>query len=748
MSNKVEIVVEARTASAVANMGKLASSTSKAKSSSDELAASQKKQAQALEITRARLENTTQRFASFDAAVKKANATANAGGSSVTSLGARIAGLKAPIAVGIAAIAGLAVAANELANASLQTQAVFANLAFSIEPARRATHGLVSDMELAATANRLVALGVTNNSQEFARLAAAAQALGQKLGITTESAFESLTAAVGRGSTMMLDNLGIVVKHEQAHKMYADSLGKTVDKLTDAEKAEAFRKVALEAIFKAAGDVTVVTDGAAAATKRYAVELENLKTGALGGHDRVLNLAAGLAELTQKQRDALVSGEKHQVAADNVRKTLIEMGVPVEQVAIGMADMAKAAEFATLRLHQQADAAEYDANKLHDVAAEQAEIIRLTNELNARAERAGALRDIEGRIAAREGGEKNIIGLKLQQAHLEAQMLEETGKHAEAVEKVREAENEAANATSKHASAKKQLTAEQLAFNRALAAAQGQQNLTGGALSRAGSDSREFAGQLAQAKQAEVGAQFRRAEKSPQELEEERLKRLEEAKDAAAEAAKVRHDEELARQQELQARQQAAAQVIGGSVQGLAVTMVQAGDFSAKGFKRVLREWGKTETIRLTVTAITEGIQALVSLASFNYPAAALHGAAAAAAGAAAVVVGGLTAATGGFGGAGATKNVKGFSGADFGGGPATPAANDRPQPTSSQKDTVPVSPQEAAQQAGSSGSSSGGVHYHFAKGSVTTLGTIDEKTGMKIGQGVEAARRRLGKTG
>jgi ABC-type dipeptide/oligopeptide/nickel transport system ATPase subunit len=182
-------------------------------------------------------------------------------------------------------VGGVAKSASDLASNAAQVQAVFQNLAFSIEPARKATQGLVDDFTLARAANQLVSLGVVKNASEFADLAGAAQKLGAKLGIDTARALESLAAGLGRNSTEMLDNLGIVLKVEQAHKLYADSLGKTVDQLSDTEKAEAFRVTAMRKIQEAATGVKLEYDAVTASVLRADAAIANTWTRGLGGRD-------------------------------------------------------------------------------------------------------------------------------------------------------------------------------------------------------------------------------------------------------------------------------------------------------------------------------------------------------------------------------------------------------------------------------------------------------------------------------
>jgi hypothetical protein len=44
---------------------------------------------------------------------------------------------------------------------------------------------------------------------------------------------------LGRGSALILDNLGIVIDLEEAYESYAAQMGKTANQLTDVEKKQA-----------------------------------------------------------------------------------------------------------------------------------------------------------------------------------------------------------------------------------------------------------------------------------------------------------------------------------------------------------------------------------------------------------------------------------------------------------------------------------------------------------------------------
>lgn len=122
---------------------------------------------------------------------------------------------------------------------------------------RPATHGLVSDFQLIQSTNQAVTLGVAQSEQQWGQLAGAAVKLGRAVGIDARHAVDSLTIGLGRQSTKVLDNLGVIVKAEEANRRYAVQLGKNVEELTDAERKTAFLELATQRIIEtanAAGD--------------------------------------------------------------------------------------------------------------------------------------------------------------------------------------------------------------------------------------------------------------------------------------------------------------------------------------------------------------------------------------------------------------------------------------------------------------------------------------------------------------
>ena len=117
----------------------------------------------------------------------------------------------------------------------------------AVDKLKEATNGTLSEFDLFQQANNAMILGVTKNSDEMSEMFDMAQRLGAALGRDTASSVESLVTGIGRQSRLMLDNIGIVVKSEEAYEDYAKELKKNVNNLTDAEKKQAFMNATLDA---------------------------------------------------------------------------------------------------------------------------------------------------------------------------------------------------------------------------------------------------------------------------------------------------------------------------------------------------------------------------------------------------------------------------------------------------------------------------------------------------------------------
>jgi len=111
---------------------------------------------------------------------------------------------------------------------------------------KAASKGAISEYDLMLAANKAMVLGVAQNSEQFSSLMEVARDRARAMGLTTTQAFDDIVTGIGRGSRMILDNLGIIVSLETANEDYAQSLGKTASALTEDEKKQALLNAVLE----------------------------------------------------------------------------------------------------------------------------------------------------------------------------------------------------------------------------------------------------------------------------------------------------------------------------------------------------------------------------------------------------------------------------------------------------------------------------------------------------------------------
>ena len=116
----------------------------------------------------------------------------------------------------------------------------------SLEELRLATQGMVSDTDLLLRANEALALGIPTENLDD--LFDSAIRLGKAMGLDATQGIQALTIGVGRQSRLVLDNLGIIVKAEEAYAEYAKRIGKTTETLTENERRLGFQTIALEKI--------------------------------------------------------------------------------------------------------------------------------------------------------------------------------------------------------------------------------------------------------------------------------------------------------------------------------------------------------------------------------------------------------------------------------------------------------------------------------------------------------------------
>ena len=126
---------------------------------------------------------------------------------------------------------------------------------------RDGTHNTIDDFNLMKIANQDLAAGLNLTDEQFHRMAEGANALAQATGTDVADALDRVNDALIKGQARGVQSLTGVIDMEAAQKAFADSLGTTVERLTDEEKLQANRAAILDAVTAATGRLGEQTDG-------------------------------------------------------------------------------------------------------------------------------------------------------------------------------------------------------------------------------------------------------------------------------------------------------------------------------------------------------------------------------------------------------------------------------------------------------------------------------------------------------
>lgn len=239
------------------------------------------------------------------------------------------------LAVSLASITAAVAALDAAMETSLQNQKISGNLQIDISGAREAFQGYVSDVDLAKAANRAFALGVVQNGKEFEMLSAGVKAISESLGEDYLFMLDSAVVGLGRQSALVLDNLGIILDQEKAQKMYAASLGITVDQMSAMQKQQAFTKAGLLLIGQAADKASGQVNGLASQYAKAKVQMDNLKNSMLGFDDSLAVTREKMRQLSEEDlehltfADALSEGSP---AAKAFAQSLSSVGLTLREL--------------------------------------------------------------------------------------------------------------------------------------------------------------------------------------------------------------------------------------------------------------------------------------------------------------------------------------------------------------------------------------------------------------------------------
>ncbi len=205
---------------------------------------------------------------------------------------------------------------------------------FALDNLRTAARGTVSDLDLMQSANTALVGSTGAFAEEMSAAlprilewSRVASVLNPSLG-DTAFLFDSMTKGIKRSSPRIIDNTGLQVQAGIANERYAESLGKTVEKLTENERATALLRDTLRAIDVAMLATGDSTNAATASYQSLGAAFKNWRVEVGKGIDEALNPAVvWLAKQTQAQTDLAEQNRELRSSFQDVIDTLEELPI-------------------------------------------------------------------------------------------------------------------------------------------------------------------------------------------------------------------------------------------------------------------------------------------------------------------------------------------------------------------------------------------------------------------------------------
>ncbi len=176
-----------------------------------------------------------------------------------------------------------------------------------IESLKEVSRQTVATSDLVIAANKAMLLGI--DPARFVELMEIARAASKATGDTITKSFEDITIGIGRQSKLILDNLGIIVKIDEANKKYAATLGIEASKLTDTQKKQAFLNETLEAGRRIIEGVKIESEDAADKIAQLKTQFKEfsdfLKTFTLGVASDLVSFFQNLAGAIEQAGEAM-----------------------------------------------------------------------------------------------------------------------------------------------------------------------------------------------------------------------------------------------------------------------------------------------------------------------------------------------------------------------------------------------------------------------------------------------------------
>lgn len=185
-----------------------------------------------------------------------------------------------------------------------------------IQKVKEASRGTVSEMDIIASSNKAMMLGLGADADQLANLMEIAAFRGRAMGVDTTQAFDDIVRGIGRSSPMILDNLGIVVNANETYTKYAEKIGKSANELTKAEKTQALLNRVLEEGNNLLDEAGGLADDNASAFEKLHTQMED-------NRNRAKSLAAdGISPLVKYLADSTEAMNNNAAALERMDEGL------------------------------------------------------------------------------------------------------------------------------------------------------------------------------------------------------------------------------------------------------------------------------------------------------------------------------------------------------------------------------------------------------------------------------------------
>ena len=283
----------------------------------------------------------------------------------------------------------------------------------------RLAGGTINKLDLLTSASRAALFKLPIDKMD--ELMKIARASATATGESVKYMFDSIVLGIARGSPKILDNLGILIKAEKATRDYAESIGKTAEELTAAEKMQATMNAVLKAgeeIMRGVGEVgQEITDAERWQILQAAVaDLKGeLGTGLMPAFVETTKAATKLViKLTEMAKLNRILSEVYQGTA-TLRDELFAVNTQLEEYNLTIEKSGAAAEMMTQWIGGEIKALESRKAVIEDlikrqqyqIAMEEGIVIaakkRVEEEVKAEEEKQQAIKDTQKAI---EDGQK------------------------------------------------------------------------------------------------------------------------------------------------------------------------------------------------------------------------------------------------------------------------------------------------------------------------------------------------------